>query len=214
MHPKKPVPVTILGNLLFNKRRGRRKERMGKTCEAREHGSSFLYIVGRWHASWIWNSKSSKQCSVGHKLALESPPDVESQHSFYYLWDLWCWHLRSTHFIPSVTQLTSIYWSSTVCQTVGWHEWCREFCNWDSHRGRYAWLTLNSMIIRVLTRYSNGTEQREPKSSWVEGRTQKRLPRVGNIAAGFKRWIKNFQGRQWGKNLSDKTINNQIFFNG
>ena len=45
---------------------------------------------------------------------------------------------------------------------------------------------MNDVMIEVITRYSNGAEQRQLQSSWVEGRTQRMLHRVGNIAAGFK----------------------------
>lgn len=48
-HPKSPVPVEILGNLLFNKGKVRSKERTGKLGKA--HGSSPLYI--HWTTSFL-----------------------------------------------------------------------------------------------------------------------------------------------------------------
>lgn len=109
-------------------------------------------------------------------------PMLNSSIPFYHLGDLWPWCYL-------FTESTNVYGSSTV----DWYEQHREFCKEDRQGGKSSWYSVNDVMIEVITTYSNGAEQRELQSSWVEGRTQRMLHRVGNIAAGFKDWIGIFK---------------------
>lgn len=72
-HPKNPVLVEILGNLLFNKGKVRSKERTGKLGKA--HGSSPLYI--HWTTSFLHlklQKRKAVWCRAKMSLEIDPPP--------------------------------------------------------------------------------------------------------------------------------------------